>query len=331
MNYFYLIPGLALFVIIQLDFYYTTLSSQGAGKLTGIFNLILQRIEDWTPGLPLKEWSGLAHLFFTLIQWIIWIIAAGYLVYSASPDMVVEGSSLRPAGDVERWYFTGFILSTLGNGDYLPGNDFSRIFTIIYTISGFGMLTTGITYLLSVTSAALEKKNLAMYIGGMGSNPIELYKFAMVRPEAETFLSRIDNLVQMIDAHTNNHLSFPIIHYFLTNDRKRSTAVHLAALTDLMSVLYLEYQQNHYVCQQLKRLHHSLKGFVDIAGDLMSTSQEIEENGNHKNRWHEVNVDPVPSFQKNELHEAFSSLLESQGWKWKDVYETEEEHEKNES
>lgn len=325
MDYFFLLSGLALFIIVQFDFYYTTLSSQGAGRLTGIFNLILQRIEDWTPGLPLKEWSGLAHLFFTLIQWIIWILVAGCLVFNASPDMVVEGSTLRPAGNVERWYYTGFVLSTLGTGDYVAGNDFSRIFTIIYTISGFGMLTTGITYLLSVTSAALEKKNLAMYIGGIGSNPIELFKFATVKPEAEPFLSRIDDLVQMIDAHTNNHLSFPIIHHFLTKDRKRSTVVHLASLTDTMSVLEQEYGSNHYVCQQLGRLKHSIKGFIDIAGDLMGNNQDVDENGNHKDRWHEVNIDPVPCFQENEMHEKFSNLLESQGWKWKDVYESEEE------
>ncbi len=51
--------------------------------------------------------------------------------------MVVNGTTGMPAYKTERFYYTAYVLSTLGIGDFVPGNDHSRVITGILSFSGF--------------------------------------------------------------------------------------------------------------------------------------------------------------------------------------------------
>ena len=64
--------------------------------------------------------------------------------------------------------FTGYTLSTLGNGDFKPGTSFWRIYTVIISLSGLSILTIAITYLVQVLTAEISKRRLSIYIATLG-------------------------------------------------------------------------------------------------------------------------------------------------------------------
>jgi len=84
-----------------------------------------------------------------------------FIIFTSGEEMVIHGTTSLPADKTERFYFTGYILSTLGVGDFVPGNDTSRVLVGILSFTGFILITTGLTYLLSIVQAVLKKKELA--------------------------------------------------------------------------------------------------------------------------------------------------------------------------
>lgn len=264
----------------------------------------------------------MVHLILNLWQWIVLVLAGGFFIFLGSAEMVVNAQSKIPATTIERLYYTGYVFSTLGNGGFTPGNTGSQIFTLFYSIIGFGMLTIGITYLLSVTNAVLVKKNLATFISSMGKNPPALYRFFTISDNGKQFLKRVDNLVELIDTHTNNHLSFPIVHYFLTSDRKRAAAIHIVSLYEATRILRMRYHDQNDIIGQLDRLDTSIMNFIHIAHNnrqpQKSKSSEVQT---IRQVWR--TVEPVYSNEEDledGLTTQFGDLLISQGWDWKHVY-----------
>lgn len=318
MNSIFIYAGLLILILVLTDFLYTTLSCNGSGKITSFLNKTLQ---IFVTAIVTKNWLGLIYLFLTLIQWIFLVLLGGFFVFLGSAEMVVNAQTNVPATIIERLYYTGYVFSTLGNGGFSPGNNFSLIFTFLFSIVGFGMLTIGISYLLSVTSAALVKKNLATFISSMGKNPLELFRYFTVAGDAKPFVQRIDNLIQLIDSHTNNHLSFPIVHYFLTSDRKRSAAIHLASLYETSRILKLKYSENDEINFHIDRLETSIVNFLNIAHHSQRTTKKSQEVNKLRTVW--KTVDPAYSDASevtDDLTNQFGDLLHSQGWQWKHVY-----------
>lgn len=52
----------------------------------------------------------------------------------------------NPAGTVERLYFTGYTVFTLGNGDFRPGAGTWQLATVAATGTGLVLITLAITY-----------------------------------------------------------------------------------------------------------------------------------------------------------------------------------------
>lgn len=314
----YFIFGGVIITASLLDFLYTTLSFNGSGKLTSSLNLFLQKTIK--PAFT-KKWLGLIHLVMNLWLWILLVLLGGFFVFAGSADMVVNAQTKTPATLVERIYYTVFVFSTLGNGDFVPGNNFSMIFTPFYSVIGFGVLTIGISYLLSVTNAALVKKNLATFISSMGQSPSRLYRFFNSNGNAKQFLKRIDDLVQLIDTHANNHLAFPIVHYFLTSDRKRAAAIHLSSLYETTRILRMKFRGNDEIMGELKRVETSIMNFLELSHRRQYKAAENLDVKKFRKIW--KTLEPAYTKEtdvKDDLTPRLSDLLYSQGWQWKDVY-----------
>lgn len=315
--------GILIFVVITVDFYYTTLSCNSSGFITYWFNYGINCFSPLFRNKHYKLYSGITHLFLTLCHWIFWNILAMYLINISVHEMVISNSSATTASNFERLYFTIYSFSTLGNGDLAPGSDFSRIATAVYSIAGFGMLTTGITYLLSITTAAIEKKNLATFIASMGKTPVELYHYFKVG-DGELFKNNVGTLTEMINSHAHKHLCFPIIHYFLTQDRNRSVAIHLCSLYEALEALQTN-TEDAIIQHEIDRLILSLKWFLDIAtksSTLSHVSQSSIKGSLNRNLWKKDLPQLVDSSCWNEeISSQMKLMISSQRWKLSDVYE----------
>lgn len=205
-----LITGLGFLLLgfTLTDFFFTTLSCNGAGGISTSVNTALAKL--YTPESDtIRLWAGVIHLLVSLLTWIILLLAAGFLLFAGFVEMVVNAKTGVPANIPERIYFTGYVFSTLGTGDYVPGSNFSRYCTIGYSIIGFGVLTTAITYIINVMGAANNKKNLATFISSMGNTPLELYAYFTTTPDGSFFNERVDDLVELLNMHNTNDLCYP--------------------------------------------------------------------------------------------------------------------------
>src|SRR5690606_513616 len=157
------------------------------------------------------KYSGFLHLLSTALFWLLLLFLGSFLIYASSPEMVVNSDSRVPATMLERLYYTGFVISTLGIGDFIPGKDLSRIFTTILSFSGFILLTTALTYLISVVNTVLQKKQLAIYISTLGSDINEIYE-SVITPEGVNLLVKNSNSIrEMIIKNSSNYIFFPIV------------------------------------------------------------------------------------------------------------------------
>jgi hypothetical protein len=321
MNYFSTSVGMAIIAITVADFLYTTLSFNGAGPLTKWGNrglmLLTRRFKgDW------KRFSGLVHMCVTLLVWFVFIMVGGYLVFISEMNLVVDTGLDTPAGGYERFYFTTYLFSTMGNGNLSPGNNFSLVFSGIYSIIGFITVTTALAFSLAVIDAVNQKKNLAVFISHMGNTPVNLYHFATAGEGAEKLIDRIDDVIQLLDQHANNHLSFPIIHHYLTSYRERCAPVFITALNEVVHVLLTEFKDDKPTEVELLRLKRTIDHFMTAAQKEDPTGKgDSEVAERERMRWVRLGFtgDKAIDWNRDET-DAFSGLLNSAGWDWQGVY-----------
>jgi len=318
MSYLSLISGILLFVGVYIDFLYTTLSCNGSGKWTAFINKILARL--WVPrnGSVVKNWIGLLHLFLTVFNWVLLLIAASVLIFSAKADWVVKSGTMLPADFLERLYFSVFTLSTLGVGDFVANHHISQLFSGFISVAGFGMLTMGITYLLSVTNAALHKKNLAAQIWSMGKSPIELFRYFTTGDNFKNFDREISGLIEDINGHSNQHLSFPIVHFFLSRSKSKSLAVQITSLYECLQKMKANFKDPN-VRAEIERTEGVIADYLSMASTHLNRNRD--EASLKKLREQFLNDRPHEEFPYDkEMVQNLSTLLDSQGWQYSEVY-----------
>jgi hypothetical protein len=88
----------------------------------------------------------------TVVVWIL-LVSMGYaMIYYAgmkSGDFSLSVPRLEPSF-VEALYFSGITISTLGLGDVTPTSGFYQLFAVSEALTGFGILTLAITYVLGI-------------------------------------------------------------------------------------------------------------------------------------------------------------------------------------
>ena len=321
MDWVLTLAGFLLIGVTLTDFFFTTLSCNGSGGITDFVNqrvlgsLLVPRSDS------ARVWLGAVHLVVTLATWTVLILIAGFLIYAGFDDMVVNSTTKEPATLEQRFYMTGFVFSTLGTGDFVPGSAFSRAFTVTYSILGFGLLTTAITYIINVMTAANDKKALAAYISSMGNTPLELYDYFTTTEDAQLFTDRIDNLVELLNKHINNHLCYPIVHFFLSDMRPWSASIQLASLHEATMAMRITYANDEVVMAQLTRIDRVTGRFLELA----RTPDRFRDGNADLLLLREQWADRVPALAGahntiEESKERLGALLHQFGHTWQEVY-----------
>lgn len=316
---FLLVAGIVIIILLFLDFFHTTLSSNGFGIMSKYLNHWLSRLLLKINKGKLKDFSGLIHLLFTFSVWVLLLLAGSYMIFLSGEKMVINSTTLEGAGLIERFYYTCFVLTTLGVGDFNPGNDLSRVLTSILSFSGFVMLTTGMSYLITVLSGIMNRKNLATAIYSMGQDIDRLYNYCKKRNGESNLVKNCGDIKALIIMYSNQHSSIPMIHYFFTSKISSSAVVQLARLYEVSNLIY-----NDFPLDSLER--EEIKGLQNAINDLLSRSlfhkdhYEINKQDLRQYRmsWDKYDYSLEHVHKKDEHMDA---LLKSAGWGWKDVYE----------
>ncbi len=235
------VVGTALVLIVLGDAIFTTLTLQGSGPLT-------DRVSSWawrsmlllahrSLGRTALSRVGPMLLLVPLLVWLLLLWMGWMLIFSVEPGSVVNSQTGEPADVVARLYFTAYNLVTLGLGDYRPQGGLWQLLTAIASISGFFLLTLSISYLVPVLSAAVENRQLALWISTMGSTPQQILIRAWNGKNFKRLSDHVPQLTLKLLLASERHLAYPVLHFFHSGDIEASLAVNAFRLDDALTLL----------------------------------------------------------------------------------------------
>ncbi len=172
MNFEYLIAGIFLITIVAVDFLWTTLwIEKGAGPLTSrmmtaVWNVFRQIGVRHSWGRTL---AGPLMVLVGLMMWIVLLWIGWTFVFATAENAVrdtIDGGSISW---IERLYFVGYSLFTLGNGELVPRDGIWQIATVFTTASGMLLITLSISYVIAILNAVTQKRSFATSVSGLGS------------------------------------------------------------------------------------------------------------------------------------------------------------------
>ncbi|MGN9763568.1 ion channel [Micromonospora sp. SD12] len=234
--------GVLVVGIVLVDVALTTLSlAGGAGPVTrrvsqGMWWLTRRLAGRGLRRHRLLRWAGTSVLMGTFGAWVAGLWLGWFLVFSAVPDAVLDQFG-RPADGWSRFYFTGFSIFTLGVGDYTPGTTGSQLATTGAVLTGLFLITLGITYLMQVVSAVVDKRTIAGHIAALGADPVDIVRRGWADGEfSPMFTQHLTSLTPELVRLGERHLAFPVLHFFHADSCGKSAS---AAVTVLDGALLL--------------------------------------------------------------------------------------------
>jgi hypothetical protein len=236
----YLVLGAFLLLVAVVDLLWTTLWVEGgAGPLTtrlmrATWNL-LRRIAGHRPRI--LSISGPLILVLGLTTWIGLLWFGWTFLFAGAENTLMDTRAPGPISWAERFYFVGYSIFTMGNGDFTPRGGVWKVATGLATASGMLFVTLSVTYVLSVLGAVTQKRSLASSIHGLGPSSTEILETGWNGEEFRGLEVPLDTIATQLDTLTANHKAYPILHYFYTPQTAQAPATNIAVLDEMLTLL----------------------------------------------------------------------------------------------
>lgn len=332
MDYLIFFSGFLLLTLVVFDLLFTALSPNGAGFITGRlakglwkFFLFLNRN---TGSHKVLEFAGAVITAIVLVNWLLLIWTACTVMIYSDEKSVMNMETNTPAGLVSKIYFTGYTLSTMGNGDMEPGDGFWEFFTALFSFSGLILISIAITYLIPVLSAEIEKRRLSVYITTLGCSATEIIENNWNGQDAKGLEVHFGRLTPMIIAHAQNHNAYPILHFYHTSDKKEAFVLNITNLDEAITLMLLHIPEaqrprNAETYPLRKAISNYL---ITIKRAHVSPAKETPEIPD----WRSVEKFNIPCCkdqaaiaahyqQLQDRRKALLGLVKDDGWQWEDL------------
>lgn len=329
LNYIFFIVGLCILLVVVVDIFKTVIYINGGGPLAtfvaGIIWNTFYRLGGKSGKSPILNLAGSIILLSLVFMWIflIWI---GYsLIYLADANSVIDNATHEPADIIGNIYFVGYTLTSLGNGDYSPGSNTWKIVSNLMGLNTMIFISLGISYLLPVLQAVIDKRTLAAYITTLGSTPNEIIRKGYNGKNFEMLYQRFSNLESLLLKHGERHLAYPILHYFHNNNKAHSLSLSLAVLDEVMTI------QEVYKIDKTEKAYHwdvlrgALENFYNRLDGRFIISADAPPPFDYISKLPEEFVkdyvgDADVALEKFQSHRCkILGYVKNNGWTWNDV------------
>lgn len=338
MHIVYLLIGLLIYISIASDIVKTTLSANGGGFITNAISRIVWNIFFVASGRKgrsrVLEYAGPSILIAVLLVWVLGLWLGFFLLLLADPDSILKSSDMTRASNLEKFYYAGFTLSTLGVGDYIASNNIWRVTTSVAAFSGLAFITASITYFVPVLSAVGLMSKLSLYINSMGKSPQEIITNSWNGENLSSFFDSTSDLCKMLMEHTMNHHAYPVIHYFHNSRLRLAITRSVVLLHETHKILSQAVDQKAGIDKlKLNMLQTALETYLEMVKE--NYIREVSPKGSApvpdlstldkegiplQSNYHQSLQQHIGLDNKREL---LTAVLEMNGWSWKDVYHPE--------
>ncbi|WP_226483232.1 potassium channel family protein [Natrinema amylolyticum] len=248
MNLLYLGVGVVLLLLAVVDLLWTTLWVEGrAGPLTSrlMSNTweVLKKVAGERPRV--LSFSGPLILVLGLTMWIALLWSGWTLLFAGGEETLIDTRNTGPISWTERFYFVGYTVFTMGNGDFTPNGGIWQVATALTTASGMLFVTLSVTYVLNVLSAVTQKRSLASSIHGLGGQSTEILETSWDGDSFQGLDGPLNLIANQLGTLTANHKAYPILHYFFTTERSQAPTTNIAILDETLTLLRFGVDPEH--------------------------------------------------------------------------------------
>jgi hypothetical protein len=236
--------GVLVLVVTGVDVVWTVLAAgSGAGPLTARLSTLAWRIalvfgrRPDGPRHALLGVFGLAVVVGMLLSWVGVAAGAWWLISASGEGAVRVAASGAPADLLERGFFVGYNLVTLGSTTYTAGNGLWQLLPVAIGASGLVFLTLGISYLVPVASAVSERRQLAQYVMSLGRSPEQMLTAAWRDGDFGALEQHLVALLPMVHLANERHLTYPALAYLHGTREQASSSVSVVVLDDALTLL----------------------------------------------------------------------------------------------
>jgi hypothetical protein len=339
MNYFLFIIGVILLFITATDLINTSLSVRGAGFMTKRLSktiwTALLAIHRKTGAKKPLELGGAFILVAILFNWLLLIWTSASLLFISQPNSLMNVETNSTTTIIDKIFYTGYTLSTLGLGDIEPVGSFWDILTAILSFTGLILISIAITYLIPVVSAEIIKRRISVYITTLGSSTetilINYWNGQDFKELERPFIS----LTESIILHAQNHKAYSVLHFFHSSDKKEAFSLNLTNLDEAVTILLhgipAAQQPSLNVLMALRKAITSYlvtlpEAFITPGKETPTLPQFLE-----------LEAKGIPLIENKEIDLAYEkiksrrrlllSLIKDDGWKWNDLQADSYNHE----
>lgn len=242
MSVLFVVLGLILLVLVFADAFMTTLTlTAAAGPLTNRALALcwrgLLRLHRRDRESRLLTAAGTMLLTMTVLTWVLGLWLGWALVFAGSGAVQESGTGAR-AGALDLLYFSGLTVFTLGSGDVVAASPGWRLVSALASFSGLFLVTLAITYLISVVAAVVHRRSLAIQIRGLGDEAQSIVRSGWHGSGfSPIFEQQLIALVPVVVVSSEQHLAYPVLHYFHSPTRSLSTPLAVATLDDALLLM----------------------------------------------------------------------------------------------
>jgi len=186
------------------------------------------------PSHPRLAVAGVTCVAAVPLCWMTAMWVGWSLVFTSSEAGVIDAQTGDPASTVSRVYFAGYSLFTSGLGDKVPGGGVWEVATVLASAMGLGLVTLAITYLVPVVQAATSRRSVARRITRLGATPQGIIDRCWRPPSVTVLGGATTDLLPQLELLTEQHLTYPVLHYLHSIDVATAFAPRLAALHGTM-------------------------------------------------------------------------------------------------
>jgi len=331
MEFILLITGIGLIILVSIDLLSTILLMNGGGKISNfvsrnIWNTLF-KLSNENARSSLLSKAGMIIIVSLFSTWILLIWLSFGLIYMFDPGSVIDTSTEINTNVAGKFYFVGYTISSLGNGDLKSGSDTWRIFSNVISMYGTFFITLSISYLIPVLSAVIKKRTLSGYIYQLGKTPEEILKNGWNGKDFSILYNHLNSLNTMILSHSERHLAYPILHYFHSTTPKYSAPLTLTILDEAISI-----QKTYKIDDTPNSLHwevlrSSMDSFIEVLGKYDITRELSYPPFSYEPglkylpinaTTEEINLSISKMTQRRK---SLHGMVRRDGWQWKDVVE----------
>lgn len=268
-----LLIGLLFFDVVA------TLTRAGEGPVTrhvvAAFQMLLEGLCRVAESRRLLSYIGVAVVLFSVVLWIGWLWTGWTLVFLGAGPAIVDPATGEVADFFERVYFAGYAISTLGLGPFVPQGSLWQVLAGVASLSGLFLVTFVIALLVPVVQAAMQKRELALYVYRLGPAPQEMILNAWDGNSCASLAPHLSRLTATLPRLEQRHRAFPVLHAFRSRRPEEELTLRLAVLDETLTLIERGFVDGAGLSSStLQAVRRALTGFLEASAPHLSAEQD---------------------------------------------------------